>query len=91
MRAGRLTNSALSQGFELACPNIYLLYELLELVKESILHIQSCRISMTQGNNRVSERSAGENPVLIMRWKPEASNQTSDSFAVAVWAEVYAV
>ena len=41
------------QGFELAHPNIYPTYELLELVKGPVLQTQSCRISMTQGNTGV--------------------------------------
>lgn len=48
-----MTNSATTQaqiqGFELARPNIYLRHELLECMKEPILQIQSCRITMTQG------------------------------------------
>lgn len=48
-----MTNSATTQAqiqvFELACPNIYLRHELLECMKEPILQIQSCRITMTQG------------------------------------------
>lgn len=54
-RAGGLTNSSITQiqGFELAYPNICLIYELLEgMMKPPVLHIQSYRISMTQGNNR---------------------------------------
>ena len=51
--------------FELTHPNIYSIYELLEHVKGPVLQIQSCRISMTQGNNRISERSPSEVPVLI--------------------------
>ena len=44
---------ALIQGFELASSNIYPIYGLLEDVKGSVLQIQSCRISTTQGNNRI--------------------------------------
>ena len=58
-RAGGLTNSATTQaqswGFEWAQP----IYELLGCVK-----IQSCRISMTQGSNRTSEKRPGEDPEL---------------------------
>jgi hypothetical protein len=58
-RPGGLINSATTQahiqGFELADPNIYLIYELLERVKWLVLKIQSCRISMTQGNNKVTK------------------------------------
>ena len=53
-RASRLTNSATIQAyiqrFELAHPNIYLMYELLEHMKEPILQIQSCRSTMIRGN-----------------------------------------
>jgi hypothetical protein len=35
------------QSFELAHPKIYLIYELLELVKGLALQVQSYRISMT--------------------------------------------
>jgi len=38
--------------------------ELLELVKRLVLQIQSCRVSMTQGNSRRSERT----PVRIQYW-----------------------
>lgn len=65
-RAGKLTNSAITQaqiqGFEVAQPNIYPIYELLEHLKGSVLQIQSWRVSMTQGNNRI----AFEDPVLIV-------------------------
>jgi hypothetical protein len=37
-------------------PNIYSIYELLEHVKGPVLQVQGCRISMTQGNSRRSER-----------------------------------
>jgi hypothetical protein len=63
----------------LACPNIYPICELLEGMKGPVLQNQNCRISMTQGNNRMSERSLGEDPVLKVQQKPEASNQTNDS------------
>ena len=52
-RAGDLANSASSQAqiysFELAHPNIYSIYNLLESMKGQVLQIQSCRISVTQG------------------------------------------
>ena len=41
------TTQAQIQGFELAHPNIYLIYELLEHVKGLTLQNQNCRISMT--------------------------------------------
>ena len=57
-RAGRLTNSATTQGqiqgFELVHPNIYPIYELLEVVKVPFLKTQSFRIFMKQGNNMIS-------------------------------------
>jgi hypothetical protein len=42
------------QGLELIHPNIYLIYEFLEHMKGLVLQKQSCRISMAQGNNRIS-------------------------------------
>jgi hypothetical protein len=54
------------QGFELVHPNISLIYELLELMKGPMLQIQSCKISMTQDNNRIINRSSGEDPVLMV-------------------------
>lgn len=46
------------QSFELAHPNI-----LLEYVKGLILWNQSCKISMTWGNSRISERRFGEGSI----------------------------
>jgi hypothetical protein len=34
---------------------------------------------MTQGNNIISEKSPGEDPVLIVEQKPETMNQTTES------------
>ena len=47
----------MSEGELSGCPNIYPMYELLEHMKGLVLQIQSYRLSMTQSNNRVSERS----------------------------------
>ena len=51
------TSQAQIQGFELAHPNIYPINELLECMKGLVLQIQNPRVSMTQGNNRLSKRS----------------------------------
>jgi hypothetical protein len=59
--------------------NIYPIYELLEEVEGPSLQIQSCRISMTQGNSRISEKISSEDPVLIVCQEPEASSRNSDS------------
>ena len=60
-RTGGLTNSAISQtqiqGVKLAHPNIYLIYDLLELLKESVLQILNFLVSMTQSNNNIFARS----------------------------------
>ena len=63
-----MTSSATTQiqGLELSHPSIYPIYELLECMKGLDLQIQSCRISMTQGNSRISERSLTEDPVLLV-------------------------
>lgn len=59
-RVGGLTNplsyEVQIQGFELAHPNIYPTYELLERMKGQVLQNQSCRMSMTQSKNRLSQR-----------------------------------
>ena len=44
------TIQAQNQGYELAYSGIHSVYDLLENVKGPVLQIQSCRISMTQGN-----------------------------------------
>jgi hypothetical protein len=44
-----------------------------------VLKIQTHRISMTQSNNRISERSPSENSVSMMYQKAEALNQTNAS------------
>ena len=49
----------------MAQPNIYPIDELLEYIKGLVLQIQNYRIPITQGNNRISERSPSEVPVLI--------------------------
>jgi hypothetical protein len=51
------------QGTDPGHPNIYPICELLECVKGVVLQIQSCRISMTQANKGISERSPCEDPV----------------------------
>lgn len=57
---GTLANPAPTQVQELELwfdPNIHLIYDLLEHVKEPVLQIKkNCRISITQGNNRISRR-----------------------------------
>jgi hypothetical protein len=67
--AHKLTNSHSSQaqiqGSGMAQPNIYPINELLEYMKGPVLQIQNHRISMTQGNNRISQRSPSGIPVLI--------------------------
>ena len=69
-RAGVLINSATThlqiQGFELAHININPIAKLLQLMKGPVLKIQRCKINMTQGNKRMSERRPSEVPVLIV-------------------------
>jgi hypothetical protein len=40
-------------------------------VKEPVLLFQSYRISMTQGNNRITGRSPDEDPILMSSQKPK--------------------
>ena len=56
--------------FGLSHPNFYPIYDPLELMKNLVLQNDSRRISMTQGHNRVSERSFGEGPVMMMYQSP---------------------
>ena len=65
------------QGSELAHPKIYIIYELLGCVKGPVLLIQSCKISMTQGNNRMTRRQPSEDPVLMVSQKSEILSQTN--------------
>ena len=59
------TSQAQIQVFELAHPNIYPIYELLELMKGPILQIQNYRISIIKVNNKISERSLIKVPKMI--------------------------
>ncbi|KAL6088944.1 hypothetical protein STEG23_016068 [Scotinomys teguina] len=54
------------QDFELDHVNIYPTHDLLGHWKILVLGNHSCRISMTQGNSRISEKSFGEGPVLMV-------------------------
>lgn len=60
----------------MAHSNICHICKLLEHMRKPVLQFQSCTISMTQSNNRTSERNPGEDPVLMVEKKLEASNQT---------------
>lgn len=64
--SGKQINSATSQvqiqRFELAHLNIYLIYDMLDCIKGTILQILQYRISMTQ-DNRISGRNPIEDPV----------------------------
>ena len=51
------TNKALIWGFELSHPNNYPVYELLEHMKGLAWQSQSYRVSETQGNSGIAERS----------------------------------
>ena len=53
---------------------------------------------MTRGNNRITMRSPGKNPILMVSQKPEISNQTNDSDSMQrifasedVWTEEHTV
>ncbi|KAL6033887.1 hypothetical protein STEG23_019606 [Scotinomys teguina] len=88
-RAGGLINSGTTQvqiqGYELAHPNIHSIYELHESVKGLVLQTQGCRISTTQGNNRISKRSPREDPGLMVYQKPEALNLNSEHLQVKMF------
>lgn len=63
--AGSDASQAQIRDFELVHPNIYPTDELLEQMKQQVLQIQSYRLSMTQDNHRLSERSPCEDPGTI--------------------------
>jgi hypothetical protein len=65
----------------LAHPNIYPIDELLECMKELVLQIKNYRISMTQGDNRLSKRSPSKDSVSEEYQKPEALYQANESSA----------
>jgi hypothetical protein len=67
------------QGFELAHPKIYIICDLLGFMKGLVLQIQSCKISMTHGNTRITRSSSSEDPILTVPAKPTILNQTNDS------------
>ena len=60
------TSQVQIQGRSLFHPNIYLINELLECMKERVLQIQNYRISTTQANNKTSKGIPREDPVLII-------------------------
>ncbi|KAL6065576.1 hypothetical protein STEG23_005118, partial [Scotinomys teguina] len=53
--------------------------DLLELVKGLVLWKDACNISKTHGSHRLSQRSSGKDPVMVVYQKSEALNQTLDS------------
>ena len=65
---------------ELAYLNTYPIYDLPDCLEGVVLLNHSHRISMTQGNSRISDRNMGEGPVLMVDQKPEALNLTNNSF-----------
>ena len=58
---------------------IYIICKWLGYVKGPVLLFQSCKISMTLGNNRITRRTPSEDPMLMVSQQPEISNQTNDS------------
>lgn len=62
-KAAATTTEAQNYHHELTLPNIHLNYEWLEHVQVPDLQIQSCRLSMIQGNNRIFKRSPSGGPV----------------------------
>ena len=67
------------QGSERFHLQIYIICKGLGCMKWPALLIQSGRISMTQGNKRITGRSPSEDPILMESQKPETSNQSSNS------------
>ena len=73
------SSQAQGQGSELAHPNIHPICTPVEHRKSPVLQMQSFVISTAQGNIRISGRSPGEDPVLMVEQKPEVPNHTRDS------------
>lgn len=48
-------------------------------MKGPVLMIQSYRLSMIQGSNRITRRRPGEDLILMVSQKPEALKHTNDS------------
>lgn len=67
---GEVTNPATvqaqNQGYELTFPKAHTIYYLLDYVKGPYSKTQSCKISTTQSNNRISKKSSSEGLVLIL-------------------------
>jgi len=72
------------KGFEFARSNICPMGELLKCMMGLVLQNRSCRISITQSNNEMSERSLGEVSVLMEWWKPGAMYLTNGGCNVFV-------
>jgi hypothetical protein len=96
-RASELTTSATTQaqiqGSELTHPQTFIICKWLGFMKGPVLLIQSCRLSMTQGKDKITRRR-NEDPKLMVSQKPETSNQTHDSLqrtfaSEDVWTEGY--
>lgn len=51
---GGLTSPAQNQGYELAHPNMRLIYDMREHMKVVVLQTQRCRISKTKSKNRIA-------------------------------------
>lgn len=71
------TTQAWSQGSGLIHANNHHNCELLEHVKELDLQMQRCRTSLTQGNNKVSQRSPSESPVRREQQKSAPADSTN--------------
>lgn len=50
-------------------PQIYIICELLWYMEVLVLLIQSCRISMTKGNNRIAGKNPAATTILMMSQK----------------------
>lgn len=74
-----VTTQAHILGLELAHPNIYTIYDLLESVKGLVLQNGSHRVFMTWGSNTIFKRSFHESPVMVVCHRAEVLKQTDDS------------
>ena len=73
-QADSATTQAQIQGSEMAHLQISIICEGLGCMNGLVLLFQSCRISMTQGNNMIIGRSPNENPIWMVSQKPDILN-----------------
>lgn len=78
-RPAQLSPRPTFRCFQLAHSKIYIICELLGDLKGPDPLTQGFRMSKTQGNNRITGKSPGEDPILMVSQEPETLNRPNDS------------